>query len=169
MDLLEGQKVYGPRFKNYETFTKKHLWKMTLEQCTPFHDGPVFFTAHAAFDMEMEQALQSINPSISLPYWDYTIDEEKYGTEWMVKSEIWHWFGNLTATNADRVLDTSRFAFTPVPTDTGNPERNSYGEASPHVTDRCSVQATDLAMIRFPRTSDRGAQQRPNEIRDSGQ
>ena len=76
-DLASGQKLYGPRFRTGETFTKKHLWEMTLEGCTPFHDGPVFFTAHAAFDMEMEQALQSIDASIALPYWDYTIDHKK--------------------------------------------------------------------------------------------
>ena len=54
--------------------TRKHLARMTLDRCTPWHNGKVFFTSHAAFALEMEQSLQAIAPSIALPYWDYTID-----------------------------------------------------------------------------------------------
>ena len=128
-DLASGQKLYGPRFRTGETFTKKHLWEMTLEGCTPFHDGPVFFTAHAAFDMEMEQALQSIDASIALPYWDYTIDHKKYGIDWMTESPMWgdEWFGSLSTTNEDRIVDSGRFAYTPVQQDSSAPEHNSFG------------------------------------------
>lgn len=40
-----------------------------------------FFTAHAAFDVLMERALQHINPKVSLATWDFLFDSELYGTE----------------------------------------------------------------------------------------
>ena len=38
-------------------------------ECTPYHKGDVFLTAHAAFNMEFEQALQAIDPTIASPFW----------------------------------------------------------------------------------------------------
>ena len=37
------------------------------------------------------------------------------------------WFGKLSATNRDRVVDSGRFAFTPVQRDRSAPEHNSFG------------------------------------------
>ena len=37
------------------------------------------------------------------------------------------WFGSLAATNPDRVVDSGRFAYTPVQQDATAPERNSFG------------------------------------------
>lgn len=69
LSLAEGQRLYGSKFKNYEYFTAKHLDRRSLLECTPYHKGDVFLTAHAAFNLEFEQALQSINPLLSSPYW----------------------------------------------------------------------------------------------------
>ena len=82
LSLGEGQARFGPKFKNYEYFTAKHLDKRSIDECTPYHDGDVFLTAHAAFSLEFEQALQAVDPSIASPYWDYTLDDAKYGKDW---------------------------------------------------------------------------------------
>lgn len=41
--------------------------------CDHWHDGPGFSTAHMALTLMYEQALQAVNPSIAIPYWDFTV------------------------------------------------------------------------------------------------
>jgi hypothetical protein len=48
----------------------------------PFHGSNAFLTAHAAFTLEVEQALQAVDSSISAPYWDFTQDAEAWGDHW---------------------------------------------------------------------------------------
>jgi len=86
LTLLEGITLYGQDFRNYETFTIKHLDSRTVTQCTPYHGGNVFLTAHAAFNLEFEQSLQAIHPILAAPYWDYTIDDSLFGREWYDQS-----------------------------------------------------------------------------------
>ena len=76
MPYDEGQATFGGKYMDAIGLTRKHLARMTLDRCTPWHNGKVFFTAHAAFTLEMEQSLQTIDPTIAMPYWDYTIDAE---------------------------------------------------------------------------------------------
>ena len=40
------------------------------------HDGMGFLTQHAAITNEFEAARQSVLPSATVPYWDYTYDGE---------------------------------------------------------------------------------------------
>lgn len=88
LSLREGLEKYGQKFRNYETLTIKHLDRRTLLGCTPYHGADVFLTAHSALNLEFEQALQSIDPSIAAPYWDYTIDDAVYGESWYEDSPI---------------------------------------------------------------------------------
>jgi hypothetical protein len=77
LSLEEGQAQFGSNFKNYEYFTLKHLDAWTDNDCFPyvgpFHGSNAFLTTHAAFTLELEQSLQSIDPSLSQPYWDFTV------------------------------------------------------------------------------------------------
>lgn len=41
----------------------------------------MFLTAHLAFDWLAERALQMIDPAVSLPFWDYTIESGTLGAE----------------------------------------------------------------------------------------
>ncbi|CAM9111254.1 unnamed protein product, partial [Discosporangium mesarthrocarpum] len=76
--LEEGQDLFGPSFVNWELLTAKHLGQMTLQGYSPYHNGQVFVTSHFAFIKELEQALQAVDPSIALPYWEYTEDAVLY-------------------------------------------------------------------------------------------
>ena len=69
LTMDEGRRQYGTKFRNFEYFTAKHLDRRSLLECTPYHKGDVFLTAHAAFNMEFEQALQAIDPAIASPFW----------------------------------------------------------------------------------------------------
>ena len=72
-----GRAKFGGKYSDATAATRKHLARMTLDRCTPWHNGKVFFNAHAAYTLEMEQSLQAIDASIAMPYWDYTIDGQK--------------------------------------------------------------------------------------------
>ncbi len=52
-------------------------------------------TAHIAITLMYEQALQAINPSIALPYWDVTIEGTFYDAYSFRGSPIFSddWFG----------------------------------------------------------------------------
>ena len=43
-----------------------------------FHEGAGFVTSHVAISLMFEQSLQAIDPSIALPYWDFTIEATYY-------------------------------------------------------------------------------------------
>ena len=51
-DMETGVATYGERFVNLQYMTKKHLFG---DSCTPYHSGNSFFTAHAAFTLQLDQ------------------------------------------------------------------------------------------------------------------
>lgn len=85
LELEAGQTMLGKSFKNLQYFMVKHIHN---QDCSPFHNGNSFFTAHAAFTLELDQALQSTAPMILQPYWDYTIDASLYGSDWYTLSPL---------------------------------------------------------------------------------
>ena len=60
--------------KNVYGFAEQHALLAGDSECDHMHDGMGFFTQHLGLTLEMEQALQVVSPSVSLPYWDFTID-----------------------------------------------------------------------------------------------
>ena len=44
------------------------------KECDHWHDDAGVMTHHVAFTLEMEQSLQTIDASVTIPYWDYTQD-----------------------------------------------------------------------------------------------
>ena len=81
--------------------------------------------------MEFEQALQAVDPAIAAPYWDYSIDTEKYGHVGNIASEsaifTKEWFGPLDNAATNNVLAGRYFTDIPVPQDKHAPEHNGYG------------------------------------------
>src|SRR2546430_12048936 len=46
------------------------------------HRSPSFLPWHRRFLIEFEGALQSVNPSVTLPYWDWTTDRTPASSLW---------------------------------------------------------------------------------------
>jgi hypothetical protein len=117
LDATSGRKSYGAKFTNYAESVQKHLQRMTLDGCTPFHGYDTFLTAHEAFVLEFEQSLQAIDVRISAPYWDYTIDSTLYGHSANIatKSVLFSsdWFGPLDNSATGDVLTSTYFSNLP--------------------------------------------------------
>ena len=101
----EGQRLYGSKFHNAEYFSYKHLTGAGTTDCDHWHDGAGIITHHMAFTLEFEQSLQSINPAIANPYWEYGLDTYLYD-HWS-DSPIFDadWFGMSSPTNAEHKID----------------------------------------------------------------
>ena len=101
----EGQKLYGSKFHNAEYFSYKHLTGAGTTDCDHWHDGAGIITHHMAFTLEFEQSLQSINPAISNPYWEYGMDTYLYD-HWS-DSPIFDadWFGMSSPANPEHKID----------------------------------------------------------------
>lgn len=69
--------------------------------CDHWHAGPGFVTSHIALTLMFEQSLQSINPSIALPYWDFTIEGTYFDWTNFRLSSVFSddWFGQAAPDN----------------------------------------------------------------------
>ena len=112
-------------------FVKKHLHGAAAKDCDHWHDNAGIVTHHLAFTLELEQALQAVDPTISVPYWEYTKDAILYESGGWEDSVIFldEWFGVASPTNANHIVTEGRWAYTPVLADATDYSNitNSYG------------------------------------------
>lgn len=91
-----GQALYGSNYYSRDHFNRMHLYFGGSQDCDHWHDGPGFVVTHFAFSLMFEKSLQAINPSISLPYWDFTLestffDASSFRSSFMFSDD---WFGS---------------------------------------------------------------------------
>jgi hypothetical protein len=70
----DGQPKYGREYHGAEYFIEYHTWMAGERECDHLHDGMGFITGHNSITMDFEKNLRVVNPRVSIPYWDYTID-----------------------------------------------------------------------------------------------
>lgn len=70
-----------PGLSTYDTFV---LWHRDAFTCglNAAHMGPAFLPWHRQFLMLFEERLQSIDPTVNLVYWDWTVDTEPDSYVW---------------------------------------------------------------------------------------
>lgn len=121
---VEGQRVYGKDFRNgMSWFARWHLGSASAE--SPWHGGPSFFTSHAIFAEYFERALQAVDPSVALHYWDFTKDAQL--DDWTT-SEMWssEYFGPV-GRGADSPVVHGAWANVSSPQGLLGTTTNSYG------------------------------------------
>ena len=73
----EGRKKYGDSYTGMDTFVQVHADSATGDiKCDQWHEGTGFLTHHLALSLSFEASLRAVNPKVTMPYWDFTIDGE---------------------------------------------------------------------------------------------
>ena len=127
----EGARAYGRAYKSAAYFIATHNELSGDRTCDHFHDGLGFLPQHAAFTLRFERALQSVDPKVSVPYWDYTI--EAYDVAVAGDMAAWRrspvfrddWFGD--AQPEGHVVNAGRWAYTAVARASSADTANAYG------------------------------------------
>ncbi|CAM9893269.1 unnamed protein product [Pylaiella littoralis] len=100
----EGRDLYGPDYLDVWSIDMFHQVGASDIECDHLHDGIGFGITHSMVTMIFENSMQLVNPMVSLPYWDFTIegaiiDEEFDGdyTKLAKASPLWtpDWFGGV--------------------------------------------------------------------------
>mmetsp|Transcript_15798 Transcript_15798/g.20250 ORF Transcript_15798/g.20250 Transcript_15798/m.20250 type:complete len:660 (-) Transcript_15798:367-2346(-) len=118
----EGEKIYGPRYKGMAYFVRKHLKAGADISCDHWHDSAAVMTSHSAFTLELEQALQVVDPTVSVPYWDYIADLEKWSEDFLLESEIFNpeYFGSPSPGGDSHIVREGRWAYTEIEKEENN-------------------------------------------------
>lgn len=106
----EGQALYGSKYVSIETLLYHHLIGAGTSDCDHWHDGAGIVTHHAAVTLVFEQSLQAMDPSLSLPYWEYGRDAIAFAD--YMQSNVFQdgWFGSASPNTADHSLAQGRFS-----------------------------------------------------------
>lgn len=70
----EGQKIYGSKFRNNTLIMRYHHFNSALKDSDHIHEGNGFLTQHLKLTNMFDAAVQVVDPTQSIPYWDFTID-----------------------------------------------------------------------------------------------
>lgn len=133
----EGKRTYGDRYRSLDDFVALHLELAADRVDDHMHDGLGFLTTHVALTAFFERGLQAVNPSVTVPYWDYTRDDAlfkaRYGNRAPLDARFWSlddlwsdgWYGS--AENGFHTVTAGRFAYQRVPRATSDHVANPYG------------------------------------------
>lgn len=89
----------------YDEFVEQHLAAFLAGPNDPAHGGPAFLPWHREYLRRFERALQEIDPNVSLPYWDWTVDRTPTASLWGPD------FMGGNGTGADQRVMDGPFAF----------------------------------------------------------
>lgn len=78
----KGQALYGANFRNSTSLTRYHHFSAAQQDADHIHEGNGFLTQHIKFSNMFEDSLRAIDPALSLPYWDFTIDVAENRNAW---------------------------------------------------------------------------------------
>ncbi len=69
----------------YDAFVRQHdeiMWTEDDDGERVAHRAPSFLPWHRRYLLDMERALQAVDPSVSIPYWDFTVDASTTSALW---------------------------------------------------------------------------------------
>jgi hypothetical protein len=115
----EGQALYGENFRNFAYLLEYHYFNAAWQDADHIHEGNGFLTQHVKMDGIFETSMQAVDPSISLPYWDFTIENatglsvwesplftaDTFGTLGMPKDEVAGWSYSNDLVEDGAILD----------------------------------------------------------------
>jgi tyrosinase len=69
----------GSTLSIYDEFVQEHYDAFSAGQA---HGGPAFLAWHREFLLQFEHELQTVNPTVTIPYWDFTVDNSTSSSIW---------------------------------------------------------------------------------------
>ena len=69
----------GATISIYDEYVHAHMMAMDTGG---IHEGPVFFPWHRVLLRDLELELQAVNPRVTIPYWDFTTDNQPDSSLW---------------------------------------------------------------------------------------
>ncbi len=69
----------GPQISIYDEYVHMHIQAMHSGM---IHEGPAFFPWHRQYLRNFELELQAVNPNVTIPYWDFTVDNKQTSSIW---------------------------------------------------------------------------------------
>ena len=111
----DGQALYGDKYISAEGLLFRHLNGAGRSDCDHWHDGAGIVVQHMAFTLLTEQSLQAVDKSLSMPYWEYAMDESLY-SNWF-DSDMFRddWFGAASPTSNDHSIERGLWAGVKLP------------------------------------------------------
>jgi hypothetical protein len=76
---LKNTFIDGSKISVYDQFVQEHYDAFAAGQA---HGGPAFLAWHREFLLQFEQALQTVDPTVTIPYWDFTVDNSPSSSLW---------------------------------------------------------------------------------------
>ena len=70
----DGQEKYGSNFHNSTYFASAHDFNAAWVDSDHVHEGLGFIPQHVKLTNLVELAMQAYDPSVSMPYWDFTLE-----------------------------------------------------------------------------------------------
>ena len=71
----EGQEIYGEDFHSAGYLLKIHHFNAAWQDSDHIHEGNGFLAQHIKMTNIFEASMQAVDPSVTIPYWDFTIDD----------------------------------------------------------------------------------------------
>jgi len=127
-----GKALYGDDFIDIKYLAGLHNHLSGDRNCDHMHDGLGFMTQHAGLTYLFEKSLQAVNPALTVPYWDWTVDTTTTAEYNRSVDDLWEWdvwgadyFGS--GRNAEHTVTEGRWAYTNITTNNWNDTHNPYG------------------------------------------
>ena len=132
-DDATGIDLYGSTYQSMSRLVTTHNNLAGDKACDHLHDGMGFLTSHVQITRLLESSLQLIDPSVSMPYWEYTIDVEAIVSDYDGNFREWSnldvfsdkYLGWTNHSSAN--IDTGAFAGLTMLSNDWTTVTNSYG------------------------------------------
>lgn len=102
--------TYTPLSSLCLSYTHRFFWSLSkggTKDCDHWHQGAGFVTSHMTLTLMFEQSLQAVNPAVSVPYWDFTLESTFFGSSDFRTSGVFadDWFGEASTTNVREIKE----------------------------------------------------------------
>ena len=77
VSLETGVELYGDNYKPSSYLLGFHHFNSACQESDHIHEGNGFMPQHIKMTNIVETSMQAIDPSVAMPYWDFTIDQSE--------------------------------------------------------------------------------------------